>query len=112
MDYTSQTAVLPQHTGRIHLNIAGCMHMNDRTDLGRCAACISVAFAEFFLNQALALYVGNDAFDDDVGILALGFREEFCERFLSPVTFFFGIIPTFQPANFGRVYAAYGGGIS
>ncbi len=25
------------------------------------------------------------------------------------VLFFYGIIPTFQPANFGRVYAAYGG---
>ena len=25
------------------------------------------------------------------------------------VLFFYGVIPTFQPANFGRVYAAYGG---
>jgi small multidrug resistance family-3 protein len=25
------------------------------------------------------------------------------------VLFIYGIIPTFQPANFGRVYAAYGG---
>jgi small multidrug resistance family-3 protein len=25
------------------------------------------------------------------------------------VLFVYGIIPTFQPANFGRVYAAYGG---
>ncbi|MGI0082587.1 MAG: YnfA family protein [Nitrosopumilaceae archaeon] len=25
------------------------------------------------------------------------------------VLFTYGIIPTFQPANFGRVYAAYGG---
>jgi small multidrug resistance family-3 protein len=25
------------------------------------------------------------------------------------VLFLYGIIPTFQPANFGRVYAAYGG---
>ncbi len=23
--------------------------------------------------------------------------------------FFYGVIPTFQPSNFGRVYAAYGG---
>lgn len=25
------------------------------------------------------------------------------------VLFFYGVIPTFQPAHFGRVYAAYGG---
>ncbi len=25
------------------------------------------------------------------------------------VLFLYGIIPTFQPSNFGRVYAAYGG---
>lgn len=25
------------------------------------------------------------------------------------ILFAYGIIPTFQPANFGRVYAAYGG---
>ena len=25
------------------------------------------------------------------------------------VLFLYGVIPTFQPANFGRVYAAYGG---
>ncbi|PIE70003.1 MAG: hypothetical protein CSA22_10125 [Deltaproteobacteria bacterium] len=25
------------------------------------------------------------------------------------VLFFYGIVPTFQPAHFGRVYAAYGG---
>lgn len=25
------------------------------------------------------------------------------------VLFLYGIVPTFQPANFGRVYAAYGG---
>ena len=25
------------------------------------------------------------------------------------ILFLYGIIPTFQPANFGRVYAAYGG---
>ncbi len=25
------------------------------------------------------------------------------------VLFIYGIVPTFQPANFGRVYAAYGG---
>lgn len=25
------------------------------------------------------------------------------------VLFIYGIIPTFQPSNFGRVYAAYGG---
>ena len=25
------------------------------------------------------------------------------------ILFFYGVIPTFQPANFGRVYAAYGG---
>lgn len=25
------------------------------------------------------------------------------------ILFFYGIIPTLQPANFGRVYAAYGG---
>ena len=25
------------------------------------------------------------------------------------VLFFYGVIPTFQPAQFGRVYAAYGG---
>jgi small multidrug resistance family-3 protein len=25
------------------------------------------------------------------------------------ILFIYGIIPTFQPANFGRVYAAYGG---
>ena len=25
------------------------------------------------------------------------------------VLIFYGIVPTFQPANFGRVYAAYGG---
>ena len=27
----------------------------------------------------------------------------------SIILVFYGIIPTFQPANFGRVYAAYGG---
>lgn len=25
------------------------------------------------------------------------------------VLFFYGVVPTYQPANFGRVYAAYGG---
>ena len=25
------------------------------------------------------------------------------------VLFVYGVIPTFQPSNFGRVYAAYGG---
>jgi len=25
------------------------------------------------------------------------------------VLFFYGVVPTFQPAHFGRVYAAYGG---
>jgi small multidrug resistance family-3 protein len=25
------------------------------------------------------------------------------------ILFLYGIIPTFQPSNFGRVYAAYGG---
>jgi small multidrug resistance family-3 protein len=25
------------------------------------------------------------------------------------ILFIYGIIPTFQPSNFGRVYAAYGG---
>lgn len=25
------------------------------------------------------------------------------------ILFFYGIVPTFQPAHFGRVYAAYGG---
>jgi small multidrug resistance family-3 protein len=29
--------------------------------------------------------------------------------FGSIILVFYGIIPTFQPANFGRVYAAYGG---
>jgi len=28
---------------------------------------------------------------------------------LEQLCFFYGIIPTFQTANFGRVYAAYGG---
>ncbi len=26
-----------------------------------------------------------------------------------PVLFIYGVLPTFQPAHFGRVYAAYGG---
>ena len=25
------------------------------------------------------------------------------------ILFFYGVVPTWQPANFGRVYAAYGG---
>jgi hypothetical protein len=64
-------------------------------------------FAEFLLNQALALAgvlpvreanllhdlvdVGNDAFDDDVSVFAFGFGEEFGGRLLGPVTLFFRI---------------------
>jgi hypothetical protein len=64
-------------------------------------------FVEFLLNQALTLAgvlpiweadllhdlidVGNDAFDNDVGVLILGFGEEFGERLLGPVTLFFRI---------------------
>ena len=63
--------------------------------------------AEFLLDQSLALArvlpvgeadflhdvvnVGDDALDNDVGVLAFGFLEQFRQGFLRPVAFLLGI---------------------
>lgn len=63
--------------------------------------------------QVLALFFAAALFEIGGGYLVwLWLREKkglFLGLLGGVVLFIYGVIPTFQPANFGRVYAAYGG---